>query len=57
MAVQLTVVFPTGKIEPEAGVALTTTGPSTRSVALAEKLTTAPAALVAVTTMSTMSAV
>ena len=41
-ALQLTVVCPNGKVEPEAGVHATASGPSTASVALAAKVATAP---------------
>ena len=41
-----------GNREPDAGVQVTGTGPSTRSFADATKLTTAPETLVAVTVMS-----
>src|SRR5205809_559790 len=47
VAVTITVVSPSGKREPEAGEEVTDTAPSTRSEALAAKLTGAPAALVA----------
>jgi hypothetical protein len=46
-AEQLTLVFPSGNIEPEAGVHATATAPSTRSVAVAVKFTVAPFELVA----------
>ena len=46
-AEQLTVVFPSGNVEPEAGVHATATAPSTRSAAEAVKLTVAPLELVA----------
>jgi len=42
VAEQVTVFVPTGKVEPEAGVQLTGTEPSTRSDAEAENVTTAP---------------
>ena len=42
VAVQVTVVVPRPKVEPEAGAHVTGTLPSTRSVALAVKVTTAP---------------
>jgi hypothetical protein len=42
VAEQLTVVIPTGNVEPEAGTHVTATEPSTRSVAEAVKLTTVP---------------
>jgi hypothetical protein len=48
---QLTVVVPSGNVEPEAGVQLTVREPSTRSVAVAVNDTTLPAALVASTVM------
>ena len=47
VAVSVTVVVPSGKVLPEAGLAFTATLPSTRSVAVAVKFTAAPAALVA----------
>ena len=46
VAVQLTVVVPVGKVVPEAGVQFGVTAPSTRSVAEAVKVTTAPEASV-----------
>jgi hypothetical protein len=46
-AEQDTVVVPNGNVEPEAGVQVTVTEPSTRSVAEAENFTTAPLELVA----------
>jgi uncharacterized protein YhbP (UPF0306 family) len=49
VAVQPTVVGPSGKVEPLAGVQVTTRGPSTTSLADAVKLNTAPVALVAST--------
>ena len=49
VAVQVTVVAPKGNVLPEAGLQLTATLPSTMSTALAVKVTTAPAALVAST--------
>jgi hypothetical protein len=51
VAEQATVVVPTGKVEPEAGVQVTGTDPSTRSEAEAENVTTAPG-LVACTVIS-----
>jgi hypothetical protein len=51
VAEQATVVVPTGKVEPEAGVQVIGMGPSTRSEAEAEKVTTAPG-LEACTVMS-----
>ena len=51
-AEQDTVVVPNGNVEPEAGVHVTVTEPSTRSVAEAENVTTAPFALVGGTVMS-----
>ena len=41
-AAQCTLVVPTGNVEPVEGVQSTGRGPSTRSVALALKLTTSP---------------
>lgn len=52
VAVQLTVVVPVGKVVPEAGVQFGVTAPSTRSVAEAVKVTTAPEASVASVLMS-----
>jgi hypothetical protein len=49
VAVQPTVVGPSGKVEPLAGVQVTTRGPSTTSLADAVKLNTVPVALVAST--------
>jgi hypothetical protein len=49
VAEQSTVVVPTGKVEPEAGVQVTGTEPSTASVAEAVNVTTAPLELVACT--------
>jgi hypothetical protein len=49
VAVQLTVVAPSGNVDPLAGVHVTARGPSTRSVAVAVKLNAAPVALVAST--------
>src|SRR3989442_10443169 len=49
VAVHVTVVAPNGKVAPLAGVQLTATLPSSRSVAEAVKVNTAPAALVAST--------
>jgi hypothetical protein len=51
VAEQLTVVVPRGKVEPEAGVHVTVTAPSTSSVAVAVYVTTAPDELVASTVM------
>jgi hypothetical protein len=51
VAEQLTVVVPTGKVEPEAGVQVGVSAPSTGSVAVTVKLTTAPPAFVAATVM------
>lgn len=48
MDVHFTVVVPIGKAEPEAGVQMTGTAPSTISVALAANTATAPEELVAV---------
>jgi hypothetical protein len=47
-----TVVCPTGNVEPDGGVHVTSTLPLTRSVAVAVNETAAPEALVAVTVMS-----
>ncbi len=47
LAEQLTVVVAIGKVEPEAGTHVTGRDPSTASLAVAVKLTTAPDALVA----------
>jgi hypothetical protein len=49
VAVQLTVVAPSEKVDPLAGVQVTARGPSTPSLAVAVKLNTAPVALVAST--------
>jgi hypothetical protein len=49
VAVQVTVVAPSGKVDPLAGVHVTGTGPSTLSVAEVVKLNAAPVALVAST--------
>ena len=49
VAEQLTVVVPGAKVDPEAGVHVTATEPSTISLAVALKVTTAPAAEVAET--------
>src|SRR5262249_50692974 len=49
---QLTVVVPTGKVLPDAGTQVTGVDPSTSSTAETEKVTTAPAGLVANTLMS-----
>jgi hypothetical protein len=49
VAVQFTVVAPSGNVDPLAGVQLTTTAPSTTSLAVAVKLNAAPMALVAST--------
>jgi hypothetical protein len=51
VAEQLTVVVPIGNVEPEAGVHVTSTEPSTLSVAVALYVTTAPDELVASTVM------
>src|SRR6266581_3486310 len=51
-AEQLTVVSPSGKVEPEAGEHSTETGPSTRSRAVALKVALAPFEPVASTIMS-----
>src|SRR5437762_13043142 len=47
VAVHVTVVGPSGKVDPLAGAQVTGRGPSTRSVAVAVKLNTAPVVLVA----------
>lgn len=47
----MTVVVPSGKVEPEAGVQVAARGPSTVSLADAEKLATAPEGPVASTVM------
>jgi hypothetical protein len=47
VAVQLTVVVPIGKVDPEAGVQTTATGPSIASRADALKVAIVPAVLVA----------
>jgi hypothetical protein len=52
VAEHVTLVDPTGNVEPEAGVQVTGTEPSTRSDAEAVKVTTAPLELVALTVMS-----
>jgi hypothetical protein len=52
VAEHVTLVVPTGNVEPEAGVQVTGTEPSTRSEAEAENLTTAPLVLVACTVIS-----
>ena len=49
LAVHVTVVGPSGKVDPLAGVQLTARDPSTRSVAVAVKLNAAPVTLVAST--------
>src|SRR5438477_2186511 len=49
LAVQVTVVVPVGKMLPEAGVQTGDRLPAQASLAVAEKETTAPALLVAVT--------
>ncbi len=51
LAEQLTVVVAIGKVEPEAGAHVTGREPSTASLAVAVKLTTAPAELVACAVM------
>jgi hypothetical protein len=51
MAEHVTVVVPKPKVLPEAGVQVTGTLPSTRSMAVAENVTTAPLAEVASTVM------
>src|SRR3569833_3132075 len=52
IAVHWMTVVPRGKVLPDAGVAVTETAPSTASFAVAEKATSAPAALVASAVMS-----
>jgi hypothetical protein len=52
VAEQVTIVVPAGNVEPEAGVQVTGTEPSTRSEAEAENVTTAPLELVACTVIS-----
>src|SRR5262245_60667488 len=52
LAVQLTVVVPSGNSEPDAGVQLTATGPSTLSVAVTVYPTCAPPGSVASAVMS-----
>lgn len=52
VAEQLTVLDPSGKVEPEAGLQTTLIVPSTSSVALAVYVTDAPAALVALAVIS-----
>ena len=52
VALRPTGVVPSGKVLPEGGFAVTLTGPSTLSWAVAVKFTTAPAALVASRVMS-----
>jgi hypothetical protein len=47
VAAQVTVVAPMGNVAPDAGVQLTGSDPSTRSIAVAVYVTTAPLALVA----------
>jgi hypothetical protein len=47
VALQFTVVVPTGKVKPDAGVQVTNGEPATASDALAEKVTTLPAGEVA----------
>lgn len=49
---QVTAVVPSTKVLPEGGVQVTGRGPSTRSVAEAEKVTTAPDGLVASSVIS-----
>ncbi len=51
LALRCTVVTPSGNVLPEAGLAVTATAPSTLSLAVAVKLTTAPDGLVASTVM------
>jgi len=52
VALQVTVVVPTGKVLPELGLQLGVSAPSTLSVALAVYVTGTPLALVALTVMS-----
>jgi hypothetical protein len=52
VAEHVTLVEPTGNVEPEAGVQVTGTEPSTRSEAEALKVTLAPLGPVALTVMS-----
>jgi hypothetical protein len=52
IAEQVTTVVPPRNVEPEAGVQVTGTEPSTRSEAKPEKVTTAPPRLVACTVIS-----
>jgi len=52
VALQMTVVVPTGKVLPDLGLQLGVSGPSTLSVALAVYDTGRPLALVALTVMS-----
>jgi len=58
VAVQVTVVGPTGNVEPDGGLHVTGRGPSTRSIAFAANVTTAPLGPVAsaVTLAGTVSA-
>src|SRR5215208_5072685 len=57
-ALQVTVVFPSGKVVPETGEQLTATGPSTRSVAEGSAyVTTAPAEEVASAVSSAWAAI
>src|SRR5205085_6900691 len=51
VALQVTVVVAIAKVDPEAGVQVVGRGPSWASLAVAVKVTTAPAALVASTVM------
>jgi hypothetical protein len=51
VAEHATVVVPSGKVEPEAGVQVTGREPSTMSVAVAVKVTTLPEELVASSVM------
>ena len=52
VATQVTSVVPIGNTEPDTGVVTTETSPGQLSVACAEKFTTVPLVLVAVTSMS-----
>src|SRR5262245_35300070 len=52
VAEQFTVVLPGKKVEPDSGVQVTGTGPSTSSLAVTVKVTLAPPALVAIAVMS-----
>src|SRR5690242_12600264 len=52
LAEQTTVVVPRGNVEPDGGAQVTGTDPSTRSLAVAVYVPTAPAALVAASVVS-----